>query len=73
MTHIDTTRIPTPRTEIDTLIARHGRWRILRAVAAALIRANRPPPLGPEDFSPHLRRDLGLESPPPSPTWRDFL
>ena len=65
--------LDTPRLHLEQVIARHGRWPTLRALIALLLRANRPPPLDPKRLSAHLRRDLGIERPPPSPTYRDFL
>ena len=58
-----------PRLDIDTLIARHGRWRVLGAVAGAFLhRASRHETVG-HRLNAHLSRDIGLPprpEPPPS-------
>ena len=57
-----------PSVTIEMLIARHGVWRILRAVAAALVRRERKARrLMSNEMSEHLRRDVGLWPVPKSP------
>ena len=53
---------------IEMLIARHGAWRILRAVAAALVRRKRTASaVFGHQMSDHMRRDIGLLAEPNSP------
>lgn len=60
-----------PYYAVATLIERHGLLRVLRAVAAAVLKPNRPHrAIAPKRLSPHLRRDLGLE--PEAPRQRHW-
>ncbi len=64
-------RPPLPRQDIETLVSRHGLWRVLRALAAVVVRPKRRPAL-PEAhrLSEHLRRDIGIaHDPPPRRYW----
>ena len=57
-----------PSVTIQMLIARYGVWRILGAVAAALMRReSRAARRMSREMSAHLRRDIGLPPVPPSP------
>ncbi|MCP5039319.1 MAG: hypothetical protein GY945_17140 [Rhodobacteraceae bacterium] len=59
-------------TQLEHLIATHGRIRVASALITLITRPKRPR-LTPERISAHLRRDIGLERAPPSRTYRDFL
>ena len=63
-----------PFATIEQLIARHGGWRILREVLAALLRCDRKsaPGVSEADLSAHLRRDVGLPPVPASPRHWDI-
>lgn len=57
-----------PSITIESLIARHGAWRILTTVLAALVRRRKKlPDLWEAGISDHLRRDIGLWPEPKSP------
>lgn len=55
------------RIDIEELISRHGRWRILVAAAAGFLRRHRPFARPGVPLSRHLRRDIGLPDAPPPP------
>ena len=62
-----------PSIAIESLIARHGPWRILAAVMAALIRHRRKSPdLWGNQVSAHMRKDMGLPPEPKSPRHWDL-
>lgn len=52
-----------PADLLADLIARHGRWRVVAALAGLLVRAE--PQVRLCDLSDHLRRDVGLPDLPP--------
>lgn len=56
-----------PSPDLDDLIARYGRWRLL---VTLLLRPQRPP--GVDTLSAHLRRDIGL-APQPQVAIRDLM
>lgn len=56
-----------PSPDLDALIARYGRWRLL---VALMPRSKQRPPV--DMLSGHLRRDIGLE-PVPHVTIRDLM
>ncbi|MEM6825425.1 MAG: hypothetical protein AAGB18_01215 [Pseudomonadota bacterium] len=45
---------------IAGIIEEFGAWRVLRQAIRALLRTRRRASVGPEGFSNHLRRDIGL-------------
>lgn len=49
-----------PRPAIDSLIAQHGAWAVLRSVLLALARPRPPVSRDLGQLNPHLRRDIGL-------------
>ena len=61
-----------PRIFIDALIARYGTWRVIRALIAGLMAANRSRRPGIEGLNDHLRRDVGLPPDHPPPRIRDI-
>jgi len=61
-----------PRIFIETLIAQYGAWRVLRDVAAALMRPQGSAYINLSDLSTHLQRDIGLEQPRQSPRHWDI-
>lgn len=48
------------RMSLDTLVADHGKWRVVIAALKALVRRRRVQTIRPQDLPPVLRRDLGL-------------
>lgn len=60
------------RVSVETLIAQHGKWRvILTAIRPVGRRPRKVQAIRPMDLPPALRRDLGLPitaDPPPVPT-----
>ncbi len=58
------------RVSVDTLVAEHGKWRVVLAAMKAMVRGRRRvQTIRPIDLPPSLRRDLGLPTvvDPPSP------
>ena len=61
------------RVSVETLVARHGKWRVILTAIwpARHPRARKPQKIRPIDLPPSLRRDLGLPitaDPPAPPT-----
>jgi hypothetical protein len=60
------------RVSVDTLIAEHGKWRVVVAAIKAMVRGKRKvQTIRPIDLPPSLRRDIGLPTvvdPPSMPT-----
>ncbi len=60
------------RVSVDTLIAEHGKWRVVVAAIKAMVRGKRRvQTIRPLDLPPSLRRDIGLPTvvdPPSLPT-----
>ncbi len=58
-----------PYHAVATLIERHGLWRVLRAMLAAVLRRRAAPGRvrAPEGLSNHLLRDIGLSAHAPGP------
>lgn len=60
------------RISVDTLIAEHGKWRVVVAAIKAMVRGKRKvQTIRPLDLPPSLRRDIGLPTvvdPPSMPT-----
>lgn len=59
-------------TQLEQLIATHGRLRVASTLIALILRPKKLR-LRPDTLSAHLARDIGLERAPPSPTYRDYL
>ncbi len=59
-------------TQLEHLIATHGRLRVASILVALILRPKKLR-LRPEALSPHLARDIGLERAPPAPTYLDYL
>jgi len=59
-------RMPVPA--LEEIIARHGARAVFAATLAALVRRRRRRPVPYDNqFSEHLRRDIGLSPLPPAP------
>lgn len=60
------------RISVDTLIAEHGKWRVVIAAIKAMVRGRRRvQTIRPIDLPPAIRRDIGLPTvvdPPRMPT-----
>lgn len=60
------------RVSMDTLIAEHGKWRVVMSAIKAMVRSRRKvQTIRPSDLPPALRRDIGLPTvvdPPRMPT-----
>ncbi|WP_417579967.1 hypothetical protein [Pelagibacterium sp.] len=60
------------RVSLDTLVAEHGKWRVVTAAVKAMVRgSNRVQTVHPQDLSNVIRADIGLPlivDPPSMPT-----
>ncbi|SDG41193.1 hypothetical protein [Pelagibacterium luteolum] len=60
------------RVSVDTLVAEHGKWRVVMAAIKTMVRGRRQvQTIRPQDLPPSIRRDIGLPTvvdPPRMPT-----